>query len=162
MRLASLLSPSQLSYPSFPYSSFFRSITAAWAISSVIAYRIKPHENIAVFFTITFGRLYTLTMLSNLNMRDSLARESQTSSGRIRSSNALALGDVSGGRGRSNFGGRGGSKKGTGAESQHGGVQIHREQVTHFEINDPEFEQGIAVPSVSSPALPFLSPPTVS
>ncbi|KAL7412429.1 hypothetical protein BDY24DRAFT_416217 [Mrakia frigida] len=45
------------------------SMTAGTAVIALAVFAVYPNDNVCVFFSLSLGRLYTLTMLSNLNRR---------------------------------------------------------------------------------------------
>lgn len=107
------------------------SITAGFAILSLLFYTIQPNDNISVFFSLSLGRLYSISMLANLN-----ARHSNDGTSRGPSS-----GDATSSHGRSE--GRSGKSR----TSKTKGIKITSETVTRVDDNtdlDLE-EQGDAI-----------------
>jgi hypothetical protein len=45
------------------------SLTAGFAILALVLYTARPNDNISVFFSLSLGRLYSISMLSNLRAR---------------------------------------------------------------------------------------------
>lgn len=91
------------------------SITAGFAIIALVMYSLRPNDNISVFFSLSLGRLYSLSMLSNLNARksnDDTSRGPSSGNG----------GDISSGLGRSTRG-----------QSRTKGIKITSETVTHVD-----------------------------
>ncbi|KAJ7490457.1 hypothetical protein FB451DRAFT_1220126 [Mycena latifolia] len=56
------------------------SITTVMTIITLVVFTLQPETNSAVMIEMTIGRVYTLSMLSNLNNRSVLLGESQSSS----------------------------------------------------------------------------------
>jgi hypothetical protein len=78
-------------------------------------YSVRPNDNISVFFSLSLGRLYSLSMLSNLNARHSNEGESRGPS------SGGEMGVSSGTAGRSK------------AQSRTKGIKITSETVTHVD-----------------------------
>ncbi|KAJ7728806.1 hypothetical protein DFH07DRAFT_850779 [Mycena maculata] len=55
------------------------SITTIMTVITLVVFRLQPETNSAVMIEMTIGRVYTLSMLSNLNNRATLLGDSQTS-----------------------------------------------------------------------------------
>ncbi|KAL7412419.1 hypothetical protein BDY24DRAFT_416207 [Mrakia frigida] len=100
------------------------SITAGTAVIALVLFTWSPNDNLCVFFSLTLGRLYSITMLSNLN-----ARSSDGVSGRGPSS-----GDGPGGRNHS----RTGSGNMLGDATELKGVKVTSDTVTRVDRLEEE------------------------
>ena len=106
------------------------SLTAGFAILALILYTVNPNDNVSVFFSLSLGRLYSISMLANLN-----ARHSNDDNGRAPSSG----GEASSGQGESR---RSKGGRSTAKMSKTKGIKITSEVVTRIDDADIDLEEG--------------------
>lgn len=126
--------PYSITDPSLPLLSIIRrlsiqavetgSITAVLAIAALILYNVLPNTNLSIMIAMVLGRIYSITMLANLNRRQATG---MTASDELSRTNG----------GRSGFGALSGKQHGLG--SKHG-VAISRETHVNYDETPDHFD----------------------